>query len=32
MAYQLEGSLLEFCDCNAICPCWIGEDPVLHFT
>ncbi len=27
MAYQLEGSLLEFCDCNAICPCWIGEDP-----
>ncbi len=27
MAYKLEGSLLEFCDCNAICPCWIGEDP-----
>lgn len=27
MAYDLEGSLLEFCDCNAICPCWIGEDP-----
>ena len=27
MAYALEGSLLEFCDCNAICPCWIGEDP-----
>ena len=27
MAYRLEGSLLEFCTCNAICPCWIGEDP-----
>lgn len=27
MAYQLEGSLLEVCTCNAICPCWVGEDP-----
>jgi hypothetical protein len=27
MAYQLEGSLLEVCDCNVLCPCWIGEDP-----
>ncbi len=27
MAYKLEGSLLEFCTCNAICPCWLGEDP-----
>jgi hypothetical protein len=26
MAYQLEGSLLEVCDCNVLCPCWIGED------
>ena len=25
--YQLEGSLLEVCDCNTLCPCWIGEDP-----
>lgn len=27
MAYELEGSLLEVCDCNVLCPCWIGEDP-----
>jgi hypothetical protein len=26
-AYDLEGSLLEACDCNVLCPCWIGEDP-----
>lgn len=25
--YQLEGSLLEVCSCNTLCPCWIGEDP-----
>ena len=27
MAYQLEGRLLEVCDCKVLCPCWIGEDP-----
>lgn len=27
MGYQLEGQLLEVCDCNVLCPCWIGEDP-----
>ena len=27
MAYNLEGKLLEVCDCNVLCPCWIGEDP-----
>jgi hypothetical protein len=27
MAYQLEGRLLEVCDCNILCPCWVGEDP-----
>jgi hypothetical protein len=27
MAYQLEGRLLEVCDCNVLCPCWIGENP-----
>ena len=27
MAYKLEGSLLEVCDCEVLCPCWIGEDP-----
>jgi hypothetical protein len=26
-AYQLEGSLLEACSCEVLCPCWIGEDP-----
>lgn len=25
--YTVEGRLLEVCTCNAICPCWIGEDP-----
>ena len=27
MAYMLEGRILEVCDCNVLCPCWIGEDP-----
>jgi len=27
MAYHLKGELLEVCDCNTLCPCWIGEDP-----
>ncbi len=27
MAYPIEGSILEVCDCNVLCPCWIGEDP-----
>jgi hypothetical protein len=27
IAYQLEGSILEICNCNVQCPCWIGEDP-----
>jgi hypothetical protein len=26
MAYHLEGKLLEVCDCNVLCPCWIGEN------
>jgi hypothetical protein len=26
MPYQLEGRILEVCDCNVLCPCWIGED------
>ena len=25
--YQLEGTLLEVCSCETLCPCWIGEDP-----
>jgi hypothetical protein len=27
MGYDLKGSLLEVCNCNVLCPCWIGEDP-----
>jgi hypothetical protein len=27
MGYQLEGRLLEVCNCNVLCPCWVGEDP-----
>jgi hypothetical protein len=27
MGYLLEGDLLEVCNCNVLCPCWIGEDP-----
>ena len=25
--YDLEGTLLEACDCGVLCPCWIGQDP-----
>lgn len=27
MGYVVEGSLLEVCTCNILCPCWVGEDP-----
>jgi hypothetical protein len=27
MGYVLDGDLLEVCNCNVLCPCWIGEDP-----
>jgi len=27
MAYKMEGTLLEVCTCNILCPCWVGEDP-----
>lgn len=26
MAYDVEGDLLEVCDCGILCPCWVGED------
>lgn len=26
VAYALEGTLLEACSCDVLCPCWIGED------
>jgi hypothetical protein len=26
VGYQLEGSILEVCDCNVLCPCWVGEN------
>ena len=25
--YFLQGTLLEACSCDVLCPCWIGEDP-----
>lgn len=25
--YVLDGTLLEACNCNILCPCWVGEDP-----
>lgn len=25
--YEIEGRLLEVCNCEAICPCWVGRDP-----
>jgi hypothetical protein len=27
VGYNLEGRLLEVCDCNVLCPCWIGDLP-----
>jgi len=27
MAYSLEGRILAVCNCDVLCPCWIGEDP-----
>ena len=27
MSYELEGRLVEVCSCEAICPCWVGQDP-----
>jgi hypothetical protein len=27
LGYTLEGRLLEVCNCNVLCPCWVGEDP-----
>jgi hypothetical protein len=27
VAYELEGSLLEVCTCNILCPCWVNEPP-----
>ena len=32
MAYKLEGSLLEVCNCEVLCPCWIGVDPDNGFV
>jgi hypothetical protein len=27
MTYEVEGQILEVCNCDVLCPCWIGEDP-----
>ena len=26
MAWKLTGSMIEFCSCKALCPCWLGPD------
>ena len=31
LVYDLEGTLLEACSCEVLCPCWIGEDPDLGY-
>jgi hypothetical protein len=28
--YSLEGTLLEVCSCNVLCPCWIELVPISH--
>jgi hypothetical protein len=25
--YQVQGTVIEACDCDTLCPCYIGEDP-----
>ncbi len=30
MAYELEGTLLEVCTCNVLCPCWVGGSRWRH--
>ena len=30
MAYNFDGALLEVCTCNILCPCWVGEDPIME--
>ncbi|HEY1331186.1 MAG TPA: DUF1326 domain-containing protein [Actinomycetota bacterium] len=27
VVYDLQGTLLEACSCDILCPCWVGEDP-----
>jgi hypothetical protein len=27
VSYNIEGTLLEVCTCEILCPCWVGEDP-----
>jgi hypothetical protein len=27
MSYSMQGIYLEACDCRAMCPCWIDQDP-----
>jgi len=27
VSYEMEGDLLEVCNCGILCPCWVGEDP-----
>jgi hypothetical protein len=27
VSYNIEGTILEVCNCDILCPCWVGEDP-----
>jgi len=27
MSYEIQGLFLEACDCQALCPCWLDEEP-----
>jgi len=26
-SYRMRGTLVEACNCDILCPCWVGEDP-----
>ena len=26
MAWNIKGTMIEFCSCRALCPCWLGPD------
>ena len=28
MAWQIDATMLEFCSCKALCPCWLGPESV----
>jgi hypothetical protein len=26
MAWNIKGTMIEFCSCRVLCPCWLGPD------